>query len=210
MRILLATTNPGKLAELKQILGELRIEVVGLSNSASTEGIETGSTFEENALLKARHFFELSGTPTIADDSGLEVDGLGGAPGIFSARYAGAAAGDGDRIDKLLAEMRDIPEELRTARFICAAAFVWGGGAKVFVDEVRGTILGSPRGSSGFGYDPVFFYHPLAKTFAELSPSEKSEVSHRGRAFRRLAAWLGQSGALDSSKSGDRIVTTAD
>ena len=210
MRILLATTNPGKLAELRQILGQQQIEVAGLSDSASTEEIEVGSTFEENALLKARHYFDLSGTPTIADDSGLEVDGLGGAPGIYSARYAGAGASDSDRVQKLLAELKDLPGDLRGARFICAAAFVWEGGAKVFVDEVGGSILDSPRGSSGFGYDPVFFYHPLGKTFAELSPSEKSEVSHRGRAFRRLAAWLRQSGALDRPKSSDRIVTIAD
>jgi len=210
VRILLATTNPGKLAELKQILGEQRIEGVGLSDSASTEEIEAGSTFEENALLKARYYFGVSGTPTIADDSGLEVDALGGAPGIFSARYAGAGSGDGDRIAKLLEEMKDLPAQRRTARFICAAAVVWEGGEKVFLNEVHGIILKSPRGSNGFGYDPVFLYHPLGKTFAELTPSEKADVSHRGQAFRRLAACLGESGVLDSSKSDDRIVTTAD
>ena len=210
MRILLATTNPGKLTELRQILSEQRIEVVGLSDSASTEEIETGSTFEENALLKARHYFEISRTPTIADDSGLEVEALGGAPGIFSARYGGAGSGDSDRIVKLLEEMKDLPAQRRTARFICAAALVWEGGEKVFLNQVRGIILKSPRGSNGFGYDPVFLYNPLGKTFAELTATEKADVSHRGRAFRRLATWLGESGFLDSSKSGDRIVTTSD
>ena len=210
MRILLATTNPGKLAELRQILGEQRIEVVGLSDTASTEEIETGSAFEENALLKARHYFEVSRAPTIADDSGLQVEALGGAPGIFSARYGGAGSSDVDRIVKLLGEMKDLPAQRRTARFICAAALVWEGGEKVFLNEVHGSILKSPRGSNGFGYDPVFLYNPLGKTFAELTASEKAEVSHRGKAFRRLATWLGESGLLDSSKSDDRIVTTAD
>lgn len=193
MRILLATTNQGKLAELRQIFGEQGIEVAGLSDSASTEEIEAGSTFEENALLKARHYFEVSGAPTIADDSGLEVEALGGAPGIFSARYAGAGSRDSDRIAKLLSEMKDLPASRRTARFICAAAVVWHGGERVFSNEVRGIILTSPRGANGFGYDPVFLYPPIGKTFAELTPSEKADVSHRGQAFRRLAAWLGES-----------------
>lgn len=210
MRILLATTNIGKLAELRKILGEQQIEVVGLSDSASTEEIETGSTFEENALRKARHYFEISGSPTIADDSGLEVEALRGAPGICSARYAGEGSGDSDRIAKLLDEMKNLPLKRRAARFVCAAAVVWTGGEKVFLDEVQGVILKSRRGTNGFGYDPIFFYQPLAKTFAELTPSEKADVSHRGKAFRHMAVWLRESGVLDSSKSNDRIVTTAD
>jgi XTP/dITP diphosphohydrolase len=210
VHILLATTNSGKLAELREILGEQGIEVVGLRDSAPTEEIETGSTFEENALLKARHYFEVSRTPTIADDSGLEVEALGGAPGIFSARYAGVGAGDRARIAKLLEEMKNLPAQRRNARFICAAAVVWEGGEKVFLNEVQGIILESPRGSKGFGYDPVFLCPSLAKTFAELTPVEKANVSHRGQAFRRLAARLVASGVLDSPKSDDRIVTTAD
>ena len=210
VRILLATTNPGKLAELRRILGAAQIEVIGLEDTASTEEIEVGSTFEENALLKARHYFEVSGIPTVADDSGLEVDALGGGPGIFSARYAGEGALDGDRIAKLLASINGLPAQQRTARFVCAAAVVWDGGEKVFLNEVNGTILDRPRGSSGFGYDPVFFYPPMGKTFAELAPDAKAEVSHRGQAFRRLAAWLSESGVLDTSRSGDRIVFTAD
>ena len=195
MRILLATTNPGKLAEVKQILGE-RIEIVGLSAAESTEEIETATTFMENALLKARHYSRISGIPTIADDSGLEVEALNGAPGIHSARYAGPDAEDKDRIKKLIEEMRDVPPQRRDARFTCAAAIVWASGEKVFEDFVCGKILDAPRGQAGFGFDPVFFYEPLAKTFAEISSSAKAQVSHRGRAFRRLAAWLAESRAL--------------
>lgn len=210
MRILLATTNQGKIAELRLIMAEQRIDVSGLIESASTEEIETGSTFEENALLKARHYYLVSGLPTIADDSGLEVEALGGAPGIYSARYAGPAAGDAGRIARLLDEMKDLSNQRRRARFTCAAAFVWEGGEKVFLNEAQGLILESARGKNGFGYDPIFFYEPLGKTFAELTPSEKAQVSHRGQAFRRLATWLSDSRVLDTPRSGDRIGATAD
>jgi XTP/dITP diphosphohydrolase len=210
VRILLATTNQGKVAELRLILVEQRIEVAGLIESASTEEIETGSTFEENALLKARHYHRISGLPTVADDSGLEVEALGGAPGVYSARYTGLAAGDAGRIARLLDEMKDLSNQRRRARFTCAAAVVWEGGENVFLNEVEGVILESARGGNGFGYDPIFFYEPLGKTFAELTPSEKAQVSHRGQAFRRLAAWLRESRVLDTPRSGDRIGTTAD
>lgn len=209
MRVLLATTNQGKVAELKQIMGNKGIELIGLSDSESTERIETGRTFSENALLKANHYCRIAGLPTIADDSGLEVEALGGAPGVHSARYAGLGADDGARVTKLLDEMKDLPPHRRRARFVCAAAIVWEGGQKVVLEEARGVILTSPRGHNGFGYDPVFFYEPLGKTFAELAPSEKADVSHRGRAFRQLAAWLSESGVLDTPSSADRIVTTA-
>jgi XTP/dITP diphosphohydrolase len=210
VRILLATTNQGKIAELRQIMSEQLIEVNGLIESASTDEIETGSTFEENALLKARHYQRVSKRATIADDSGLEVEALGGAPGVYSARYAGQGSGDAGRIAKLLDEMTGLEYRHRRARFTCAAAVVWEGGEKVIVDHVHGVILESARGKNGFGYDPVFFYEPLGKTFAELTQSEKAGVSHRGRAFRRLAAWLRDSGVLDTPRSGDRIVATAD
>jgi XTP/dITP diphosphohydrolase len=216
MRILLATTNKGKILELRQILNEQGIDIVGLNDSDSTEEIETGSTFAENALLKARHYNHLSGLPTIADDSGLEVEALQGAPGIHSARYAGPEASDATRVLKLLDEMKGLAPENRAARFVCAAAIVWSGdeqasgeqtsGERVFMDEARGTIMDSPRGSNGFGYDPIFYYEPAGKTFAELTPSEKAEVSHRGRAFRQLAGWLKRSVALDTSESSDRII----
>jgi len=196
VRILLATTNAGKLAEVKQLLGE-HIQVVSLSAADSTQEIETGTTFMENALLKARHYYRSSGIPTIADDSGLEVEALNGAPGIHSARYAGLDAEDKDRIRRLIDEMRGVPPQKRDARFTCAAAIVWGGGEQVFVDFVSGKILEKPRGRTGFGFDPVFLYEPLGKTFAEISSQAKSEVSHRGRAFRRLAAWLAESRAFE-------------
>jgi len=197
VHILLATTNSGKLAEVKQILGErIEIEIVGLNAAESTEEIETGKTFIENALLKARHYFRISGIPTIADDSGLEVEALNGAPGIHSARYAGPDAEDKDRIQRLIEQMRGVPPQRRRARFTCAAAIVWTSGEKVFEDFVSGKILEAPRGQAGFGFDPVFCYEPLGKTFAEISSSAKAEVSHRGRAFRRLASWLDESRVL--------------
>jgi XTP/dITP diphosphohydrolase len=205
MKLLLATTNRGKISELKGILGEQQIELIGLDAADSTEEIETGATFVENALLKARHYHERTGLPTIADDSGLEVFALDRRPGVASARYAGPEASDADRITKLLGELNRVSDEQRTARFVCAAALCWDGGEQVFEDEARGRILRAPRGAGGFGYDPVFFYEPLGKTFAELSESEKAEISHRGRAFRRLAAWLKAARVLDSPRSGARI-----
>lgn len=206
MRILLATTNEGKIIELRRILGEQGIDLVGLGVSASTEEIETGETFAENALLKARLYHQISGLPTIADDSGLEVEVLNGAPGVWSARYAGPGASDAERIVKLLDELKDVPPGNRAARFVCAAAIVWDIGERVFEDEVRGVVLDAPRGSNGFGYDPVFYYEPLGRTFAELTHSEKAEVSHRGRAFGQLTQWLNGPGALDTLRSSDRII----
>ncbi|HJZ68929.1 MAG TPA: RdgB/HAM1 family non-canonical purine NTP pyrophosphatase [Blastocatellia bacterium] len=210
MRVLLATTNKGKLAELSRILRAQGIDVIGLGDRVSTEEIETAATFAENALLKARHYHRLRGLPTVADDSGLEVEALGGAPGVFSARFAGQCASDAERIRKLLDEMRDLPEERRQARFVCAAAIAWEGGDQIFLGEAHGVILKEARGANGFGYDPVFFYEPLGKTFAELGASEKAEVSHRGLAFRRLAAWLNESGVLDTARSSDKIESSTD
>lgn len=210
MPILLATTNPGKLRELKEILGGIGLDVIGLDDDESTDEIEIGASFTENALLKARHYHKLSRLPTIADDSGLEVDALAGAPGINSARYAGPNSNDADRIARLLSELKTVPPERRQARFVCVAAIVWDGGEQTFRGEASGVILEAPRGQNGFGYDPVFFDPVLGKTFAELTQSEKAQVSHRGRAFRKIGAWLIESGVLDTLKSGDRIVNTAD
>ncbi|HJQ27667.1 MAG TPA: RdgB/HAM1 family non-canonical purine NTP pyrophosphatase [Blastocatellia bacterium] len=205
MKLLLATTNRGKIKELRRILGDREIELVGLDTGETTEEIETAATFAENALLKARHYHQRTGLPTIADDSGLEVAALGGRPGVASARYAGPEASDAERIRKLLGELKDVPAARRAARFVCAAALVWAGGEQVFEDEARGAILDEARGAGGFGYDPVFLYPPLGKTFAELSDAEKAEVSHRGRAFRRLATWLGAARVLDTPKAGDKM-----
>lgn len=205
MRILLASTNQGKIVELRQILGRAGAEVIGLCDLATTQQIETGSTFTENALLKARYYLTATGLPTVADDSGLEVEALGGAPGLHSALYGGADASDIDRIDKLLGAMKGVPSEERGARFVCVAAIAWSGGEQTFTGEAHGRILAEPRGFHGFGYDPVFFYSPLGKTFAELTTTEKSEVSHRGQAFRQLANWLREAPTLDRSRPGDRI-----
>ena len=210
MRILLATTNEGKIIELRRILSEQGIDLVGLDVSASTEEIETGATFAENALLKARHYYQTSGLPTIADDSGLEVEALGGAPGVRSARWAGPTASDAERVVKLLDDLKDVPPGNRAARFVCAAAVVWDGGERVFEGEARGIVLDAARGSNGFGYDPIFYFEPLGKTFAELTGSEKAEVSHRGRAFGHLTQWLNQSSALDTLRSNDRIIVPTD
>ncbi|MCI0485136.1 MAG: RdgB/HAM1 family non-canonical purine NTP pyrophosphatase [Blastocatellia bacterium] len=204
----MATTNEGKIKELEQILGDEGLEVTGLGTMAAAEDIENGSTFVENALLKARYYHRVSGLPTIADDSGLEVEALGGAPGLYSARYGGPDATDGDRLIKLLEEMAAVPPEERGARFVCAAAIVWEGGERIFEDEARGFVTDGPRGEGGFGYDPIFYYPPLEKTFAELTPVEKAEMSHRARAFRRLAGWLRQTGALDTIKTGGRIMNS--
>ncbi|MEW6207547.1 MAG: RdgB/HAM1 family non-canonical purine NTP pyrophosphatase [Acidobacteriota bacterium] len=203
MRLLLATTNEGKIRELRDLLSDCEFEIVGLGDRAVDEDIETGTTFEENALLKARYYHTMTGMPTIADDSGLEVDALAGAPGVYSARYGGST--DADRTAKLLEEMRGVPGERRGARFVCAAAIVWDKGERVFEDEARGVLLDHTRGAGGFGYDPIFFYPPLGKTFAELSNEEKEKVSHRGRAFSRLREWLSTGPLLDSAKSGDKI-----
>jgi XTP/dITP diphosphohydrolase len=210
VRILLATTNQSKIAELQEMMGNLDCELIGLDEADSTQEIEIASTFAENSVLKARHYHELGGLPTIADDSGLEVEALGGAPGVYSARFAGPEASDADRIAKLLDEMKEVPADRRGARFVCAAALVWDQGEKIFQREVNGVILDAPRGANGFGYDPVFWYEPFKKTFAELTQTEKAKVSHRGLAFRQLTAWLVESGALDTQKSNDRIVTTAE
>jgi XTP/dITP diphosphohydrolase len=200
--MMMATTNRGKAAELKRILGEVEIELLSLERGAETESIEAGATFTENALLKARFYHARSGLITIADDSGLEVDALGGAPGLYSARYG---ATDAERIARLLDDLKGVPEEGRTARFVCAAAIVWEGGERVFTGEVRGRITFEPRGENGFGYDPIFYFEPAGMTFAEMTRDEKSRVSHRGRAFARLAAWLKDTGLLDTSRSGAKI-----
>ena len=205
MKVLLATTNRGKISELQRILGHQPFDLVGLGPNESTEEIETGATFTDNALLKARHYHRLTGLPTIADDSGLEVAALGGRPGVASARYAGPGGSDAERIEKLLGELKDVPDDRRAARFVCAAALVWQAGEQVFEDEARGRILRAACGEGGFGYDPVFLYEPLGKTFAELSGEEKATISHRGRAFRRLAAWLDAARVLDTLKPGDKM-----
>ena len=190
--IVVATGNRGKLAEIRAILEEFRVEVVSQGELGIGEVEETGLTFVENALLKARNAAAHAGRPAIADDSGLEVDALGGAPGIRSARYAGEPADDAANIERLLAALADMEE--RTAAFRCVMVFLRHAEdpAPVIAEGVwRGRILTGRRGEGGFGYDPVFLDPVLGRSAAELPPAEKNRVSHRARALRELARRLG-------------------
>lgn len=184
MKLLIATHNRGKKAEYAAILGDLPLELVSLTDlNIDVEIEETGKTFEENALLKARGYAALTGLPTLADDSGLEVDALDGAPGIHSARYAGPEASDEDLYTLLLHNLRGVPPSERSARFCCVIALVWPEGREETVEGVcEGRILQEPRGERGFGYDPVFYVPEKQKTMAQLPMELKNRISHRGRA----------------------------
>jgi XTP/dITP diphosphohydrolase len=189
-RLLLATRNAGKLAELRRLLESAvpGVEVVGLADVAEyPEAPETGATFEENALLKAREAVKYTGLPAIADDSGLTVDALNGMPGVLSARWSGRHGDDDANTALLLGQLADVPDERRGAAFVCAAALVTPDGAEhVLEREWRGTVVREKRGSNGFGYDPVFVPEGLTVTSAELQPAEKDARSHRGQAFEAL------------------------
>ncbi|MBN1205458.1 MAG: XTP/dITP diphosphatase [Myxococcaceae bacterium] len=184
-RLLFATTNAGKLRELRGLVGDA-VEVVSLEDVPPIpEPVEDGETFEANAEKKARAYAEASGLPSLADDSGLCVDALGGRPGVHSARYA--EGGDQARYQKLLGELQGVPEEERSASFQCALCLAWPGGeSRIEVGRCEGRILTGPRGSHGFGYDPVFFMPALGRTMAELTQEEKAAVSHRARAFQKM------------------------
>ena len=186
MRLLVATRNAGKKREYERLLEGLSLELVTLDDlGIDLEVAETGDTFAANALLKAAGYAEASGLPTLADDSGLEVDALGGAPGVRSARYADEAGGasDEDRYRLLLANLQGVPEEERTARFRCVIAVSWpDGGVDTAVGAVEGRIAEAPRGAHGFGYDPVFYLPEFGRTMAELGPEVKNRISHRARA----------------------------
>lgn len=191
MRILVATRNLGKLAEIEAALRELPVEILPLSElGAWPRIVEDGKSYEENALKKARILADFSGYVTLADDSGLEVDYLGGAPGIHSARYSGPEADDVRNNEKLLRALEGVPWERRTARFVCALALARpsakGGGEWIFRGECKGWIAFEPKGENGFGYDPVFFYPPFGKTFGEVDRETKGSVSHRGKALKKL------------------------
>jgi XTP/dITP diphosphohydrolase len=189
-RLLLASGNPGKLRELRAILHGLPVELVGLGDAGAGEPpevAETGATFLENALEKARAYAAWSGLAAVADDSGLEVDALGGAPGVRSARHAGRGAGDQANLDKLLAELAGVPPERRTARFRCAAVLVDRELGEWHAEGTwEGRLLEAPRGTGGFGYDPVFVPDGWDRTSAEVDQATKDAASHRGRAFRAL------------------------
>ncbi len=190
--LLIGTGNRGKAAELALLLHDLAWDVKSLADYPSVpEPIEDGDTFEANAIKKASYFSERFTVCCVADDSGLVVDALDGAPGIHSARYAGEHGTDADRTAKLLSAMRDVPEGARTARFVCCIAFVRPGcEAHLERGEVEGRIAFEGRGARGFGYDPVFVPEGFTETFGELSPEAKIRVSHRGRALRKLRAYL--------------------
>ena len=203
MQILFASTNPHKLDEVRAVLGPLGIEIIGLDVLAEPvdEPVEDGTTFAANARIKAIGYARATGRRCLADDSGLEVDALGGAPGVHSARYAGV----GDRRDerdqannaKLLGALANVPAEQRTARFVCAMCLAEADGA--VLHETRGTFGGvitdEPRGTNGFGYDPLLELPGENRTSAELSPDEKNARSHRGAATRAMAAWLAEHAA---------------
>lgn len=184
-RLLVATTNPGKLAEVRAFLAPLGLDVRGPRELGMRfEVEETGTTFSENALLKARALHALAGGLVLADDSGLEVDALGGEPGVRSARYGGPGLTDAGRCRLLLDRLRDVPEARRTARFVCCIALVDSDGEDMlFTGTVDGVITREPRGHGGFGYDSVFLYPPEGRTFAQLDSGGKAAISHRGRAL---------------------------
>ncbi|MGH8177148.1 MAG: RdgB/HAM1 family non-canonical purine NTP pyrophosphatase [Steroidobacter sp.] len=192
MRVVLATNNRGKLRELRALLAPLGFDVAPQSHYTSDSAEETGLTFIENAILKARHASRAAGLPAIADDSGLEVDALHGAPGVYSARYAGEGASDADNLRKLVAKLRDVPAAQRSARYQCALAYLrWDADPSPLIVQAswEGSIVDTPRGSGGFGYDPVFEIEG-GRTAAELSAEEKNRLSHRGKALRLLVEQL--------------------
>jgi XTP/dITP diphosphohydrolase len=192
-RLLLATRNAKKLVELQRILdgalGAGEVTLVGLADVPVYDEVpETGLTFVDNALLKAREGAKHTGLPTVADDSGLAVDALGGMPGVFSARWAGRHGDDLANLELVLAQISDVDDAHRRARFVCAAVLVLPTGEEHTVSgEMAGRLIRAPRGSGGFGYDPIFEPDGETRTSAELEPAEKDAISHRGKAFRALA-----------------------
>lgn len=190
--IVVATTNKGKVAEITLALANLPVKVLDLSDfSDIPEAVENGDSFAANAQLKAEHYVRYTGKACLADDSGLEVDALGGAPGIYSARFAGEEANDAANNQKLLVELTGIASEGRKARFRCVLAFADIDGKVVTVDGVREGVIGQElRGLGGFGYDPLFYMPEMKKTMAECSKKEKNEISHRGQALKAMTEIL--------------------
>jgi XTP/dITP diphosphohydrolase len=188
-KVVLATGNPGKVRELAGLLADFGLDVVAQTEFGVDSAEETGLTFIENAILKARHAAQITGLPAIADDSGLAVDALAGAPGIYSARYAGEDASDQQNLDKLLVALKDIPQEQRGAQFHCVLVYMRHAEDPtplVFHGSWAGEITFEQAGTGGFGYDPIFYIPELGRTAAELSKEEKSAVSHRGKALKLM------------------------
>lgn len=192
-KLVLATGNQGKVKEMADLLADFGFDVVAQSDYNVSSVAETGTTFIENAIIKARHAAKETGLPAIADDSGLEVDFLKGAPGIYSARFAGEDASDAENIDKLLAEMKDVPEDQRTARFHCVLVMMRHENDPtplVCHGSWEGSILSERHGENGFGYDPVFWVPEDQCASAELAPARKKQLSHRGKALQQLFSAL--------------------
>ncbi|MDC9621734.1 XTP/dITP diphosphatase [Xenorhabdus sp. XENO-7] len=188
-KVVLATGNAGKVRELADLLTDFGLDIVAQTELGVDSADETGLTFIENAIIKARHAAAITGLPAIADDSGLSVNALGGAPGIYSARYAGIDASDRDNLDKLLESMRDIPDEERQAQFNCVLVYLRHAEDPtplIFHGRWSGIITHEPAGNGGFGYDPIFYVPEFGCTAAELSREQKSAVSHRGQALKML------------------------
>ena len=187
MQIVLATHNRGKMKEMSSILAHLPVKLLTLDDFPQIGEIpETGETLKENAFIKAETVHQKTGLPALADDTGLEVEALDGAPGVHSSRYDGETATFEDNCRKMLQEMDGIPSEERTARFHTVIAFVSNSGNEWTEGMVEGRILEKKRGDGGFGYDPLFYYPPLKKTFAELNSEQKNNISHRGKALRNF------------------------
>jgi len=191
LQIVLATHNRGKMKEMSSILAHLPVKLLTLDDFPQIGEIpETGETLKENAFIKAETVHQKTGLPALADDTGLEVDALDGAPGVHSSRYDGETATFEDNCRKMLQEMDGIPSEERTARFHTVIAFVSDSGNEWTEGMVEGRILEIKRGDGGFGYDPLFYYPPLKKTFAELNSEQKNNISHRGKALRNFCQIL--------------------
>ena len=193
--LLVATTNPGKFTEVQAFLRNLPLRIISLRDLANPPAVvEDGDTFEANALKKARTLAQFSGLITLADDSGIAVDALGGAPGIYSSRFCGVEGDDDQNNEKLLRELQNVAEDKRTARYVCALALCipGAGGMKEWLvrESCEGRIGFSRVGSDGFGYDPLFFFPPFGKTFGEIDRETKATVSHRGKALQKLAEML--------------------
>ena len=191
-RLLVATTNPGKLREIRRLLGDVPVALVGLDDLPPIDDPdETGTTFDANARLKATHYSAASGLVTVAEDSGLVIDALGGEPGVRSARFLHPSASYPERFAEIYRRLAAHPERPRTARFVCALA-VASRSDILFetAGAVEGEIVDPPRGDAGFGYDPIFWYPPFGRTLAEVDEAAKLEVAHRGVAFRALGRWL--------------------
>ena len=195
MKLLLATRNRDKVREIRSVLADLDVELICAANVPDLPEVEEDAdTLEGNAIKKAMTLHKITGLPTLADDTGLEVEALGGAPGVYSSRYAGPDATYADNVQKLLQAMRDVPESRRQAQFRTGVAFAHDGNVETVEGICRGVITTEPRGSNNFGYDPVFYVPDLGKTMAEMTLEEKNRISHRGRALqeikKRLAAYF--------------------